>query len=146
MAAMALAGCTPMRPVHLATPATSNQSTVLVYRDFFVNAGAIEAIFGAGQQDWVALSSNTYAPIVLEPAAYEFFVRSNQADQPFVFKSSAALGETKCLRVFPNPNNFAKALMPVSSYAGNTFKVEESVCPSPDALKKFEKKVPTYAK
>ena len=143
---LVLSGCAPAKLVPMAKPLETNQSTLLVYRESGFNSGGIDAVFGASQQDWVALGTKSYAVLQIAPATHEFFVRSTQADQPFVFKATVAQAETKCLRVFPNSGNFAKALLPVSYLAGNTFFIEETACPSPETLTGFGKKAVTYAK
>jgi hypothetical protein len=127
-------------------PLETNQSTLLVYREWAFNAGGADAVFGSAQKDWVALDTKSYVVLQIAPAPHEFFVRSTQADQPFVYKAVVSQGDTKCLRVFPNPNNFAKALAPISYMAGNTFMLEEAACPSPETLVGFSKKSVTYAK
>jgi len=143
---LVLSGCAPAKLVPMSRPLETNQSTLVVYRESAFNAGGIDAVFGAAQQDWVALDTKSYAVLQIAPAPHEFFVRSTQADQPFVFKATVAQAETKCLRVFPNPGNVAKALLPVSYLAGNTFFLEETACPSAQTLAGFGKKTVTYAK
>lgn len=144
---LVLSGCAPAKLVPLSRLQETNQSTLLVYRESAFNSGGIDAVFGSGQQDWVALGTKSYAVLQIAPDSHEFFVRSTQADQPFLFKATVAQAETKCLRVFPNPGNFAKALLlPISYMAGNTFMLEEAVCPSAAILAEFGKKTVTYAK
>jgi hypothetical protein len=143
---LVLSGCAPAKLVPMSRPQETNQSTLVVYRESAFNAGGIDAVFGSGKQDWVALGTKSYAVLQIAPAPHEFFVRSTQADQPFVFKAALARAETKCLRVFPNSGNIAKALLPISYLAGNTFFLEETACPTPEALAGFGKKDVTYAK
>lgn len=143
---LVLSGCAPAKLVPMSRPQETNQSTLLVYRESAFNSGGVDAVFGSGQQDWVALGTKSYAVLQITPDSHEFFVRSTQADQPFVFKATVVQAETKCLRVFPNPGNFAKALLPISYMAGNTFMLEEAVCPNAEILAGFGKKTVTYAK
>jgi hypothetical protein len=124
-------GCTPARIV---TPTSTGEgkevSSILVYRTIDLNAGGISLIFGADETDYFTLKSDEYAELQLQPGTYQFFVRSNQADKPFVLEEVLNPGDHKCLRAYANPHNYWKALTLVGYYFGNTFKIEEVECPS----------------
>jgi hypothetical protein len=111
-------------------------SSMLVYRTIDLNAGGVSLIFGADGTDYFMLKSDEYAELRLPPRTYQFFVRSNQADKPFVFEVVLNPGDHKCLRAYANWKNYLKVLGP---YFGNTFKIAEVACPSHDRLAPYRK-------
>ena len=134
------AGCTPAQ---LATPRSPREgekaSSILVYRTIDLNAGGVSLIFGADETDFFTLKSDEYAELRLPAKTYQFFVRSNQADKPYVFEEVLNPGDHKCLRAYANPHNYWKALTLVGYYFGNTFKIKEVECPSHDKLAPYRK-------
>ena len=133
-------GCTPAQ---IATPRLPRDgeeaSSILVYRATDFNAAAISLIFGADGTDFFTLKSDEYAELRLPAKTYEFFVRSNQADKPYVIEEVLSPGDHKCFRAYANPHNYWKALTLVGYYFGNTFRIEAVECPSHDKLAPYRR-------
>jgi hypothetical protein len=110
-----------------------------VYRTVDLNAGAISLIFGADGTDFLTLRNEEYAELRLPAKTYQFFVRSNQADKPFVLEEVLSPGDHKCFRAYANPHNYWKALLLVGHYFGSTFRIVEVECPSQDKLAPYRK-------
>ena len=128
-------GCTP---AHISAPSSpregENVASILVYRTIDLNAGGISLIFGADGTDFFTLKSDEYAALRLPARTFQFFVRSNQADKPYVLERVLNPGDHKCFRAYAKPHNYWKALTLVGYYFGNTFRIEEVECPSHETL------------
>jgi hypothetical protein len=144
LAALA-AGCTPVKPTKLETPPAAERADVLVYRESAFNAGGIGMVFGANKVDFLEMGNNTYVEIPLRAGEYELFVRSTQADQPYVLKTALAPADKKCFRAYANPSNIGKAvLLPFAYYMGHTFLLDEVACPAAEALANYTRKEAQY--
>jgi len=132
-----LASCTPARLSRLQLPDESQRSEVLVYREPAFNAGGVSMVFGAEGKDYVSLWNGEYALMYFLPGAYNFFVRSNQADQPFFLPVSLSTNDKKCIKAYPTPANIGKVLLPFIYHFSNTFLLEEVSCLSEGELSKY---------
>lgn len=121
-------GCTPAKLVSIPSSSDNNQSEVNIQRVSSFNAVAIEAIVGANNSDYLTLSSGEAQKLSLPTGKYEFFVRSNQFDQPNKMFIELINGQEVCLQIKPNPNNIAKSLVPFSFFMGNTFFINKVDC------------------
>lgn len=132
-----LAGCTPMHAQPL--PVVSGpHASVTLYREGAYNAGAMPMIFGEADRDYVEIYNANFWKFDVAPGEHTFFVRSNQADQPFTLKSTLVADQSLCLTGYANPNNYLKALTGGIAYLlGNTFLLKEASCPTGEELKKY---------
>ena len=130
------AGCSPARIISLPIPDQDENSTVMVHRESSFNAGGVGLVFGADSQDYVMLSNNNYAKINLKSGSYEFFARSNQADEPFILPIKLKPGDNKCLKAYANPSNVGKIILPFLYFMTSTFTLEDVEClPDEEILK-----------
>ena len=67
-----------------------------------------------------------------------------QADNPYVLPVSLKPAEKKCLRVYANPTNLGKALLPGTFFFGNTFLLEPASCPTPAELAGYARQEVEY--
>ncbi|MCX2802495.1 hypothetical protein OQJ68_11930 [Microbulbifer thermotolerans] len=132
-------GCAPARIVSIPAPAENEKSTLLVYRESAFNAGGVGLIFGADSRDYVKLGNSDYSEIELKNGHYKFFVRSDQADKPYILAEELKAGDKKCLKAYANPANLGKALVPLAYYMSHTFLLEKIECPSEEELSKYRK-------
>ncbi len=130
IALTAIQGCTPAQVVPISDDFTIDNSKVLIYRESAFNAAGVPMIFGEDEKDYKVLWNDDYTEIQLDKKNHLFFVRSNQADVPFKLPVDLKDGKTKCFKGSANPNNWAKAFFPPAYYMGNTFLLEEVVCPN----------------
>lgn len=131
-------GCTPAKITSIPQPIQAEASTVHVYREAAFNAGGASLIFGYNNQDLVELGNDDYSEIKLKEGAYQFFVRSNHADEPYIFPMQLKAGEEKCLKAYANPSNIGKALVPLAYHFTNTFLLENVQCLSNEQFKAYK--------
>lgn len=123
-----MAGCSPARIVQAPIPADANKAELTVTREPSFNSGAVGMVFGANENDYVKLSNGGGYTVSLPAGSYSFFVRSTQADEPFILEAQLRHGDHLCLKGFANPNNLAKVLMPITYHFSNTFLLEKTEC------------------
>src|SRR5690242_1847456 len=76
-------GCTPANLTQPPVTTKDNQAELRVYREKAFNSGGIKAIFGAENQDYFEIYNGNQDNGKLPSGSYNFFVRSDQADNPF---------------------------------------------------------------
>lgn len=123
-----ITGCSPARIVQVPISTDDNKAELSVIRESSFNSGLAGMVFGANGNDYVKLTNGGRYDVSLPAGSYDFFVRSIQADEPFIFKSQLNPGEHLCLKGFANPNNIAKSLMPIVYHFSNTFLLEKIDC------------------
>ncbi len=144
--ALLLAACTPARLTRPKMPSDAERAEVLIYRESSILAGLSSLIFGANQQDYLVLRNGTYAQLFLSPGTYEFFVRSEGADQPARLPMTLGANSRTCLKGYANPSNVAKSLFFWPAYyLGSTFLLEATACPSSETLATYSRVDVQYA-
>ena len=141
---LSVVGCNPASIVRPKAPDEAQRAEVLVYREPAMNAAGIGMVFGADENDYVALNNTQYARLDVSPGSHTFFVRSTQADKPFSLTVELGANESKCLKAYANPTNMGKALLPFAYYMGNTFLLELTPCLTPEELAKYSPVVIEY--
>ena len=140
VSATMIAGCTPMQIKPLPLVKEGDKSTIVIYRENSLNAGAIKMIFGSDKNDYFFLYNKDYASLQVPSGEHEIFVRSDQADNPYKLKALLANNEVKCFKAYANPANYAKALLGGIAYmTGNTFLMNEIACFNEEQLKEYSK-------
>jgi hypothetical protein len=94
-------------------------------------------IFGSNGNDFVALYNNEYAQITIPSGFHVVFVRSTQGDKPYTLPVTLSPNEKKCFKAYANPENYAKALLPIAYLFGNTFRLTAISCPTKEELAKY---------
>lgn len=123
-----MAGCSPAKVVQTPIVTDENRVELTVIREPSFNSAAVGMVFGADGNDYVKLSNGGVYNVALPAGSYDFFVRSTQADEPFILQAELKIGEHFCLKGFANPNNLAKALLPITHYFSNAFLLEKTEC------------------
>lgn len=122
LTASVLSGCATANLQSIEKPDAADQSTIIIYRDFELNAGGAVAIFGANDRDWLEVGTNTWADIKVKPGSVDFFVRAVLKKESHVLKMNISTSSQVCLRIVPNSANIAAALVPVAGlFTGSTF-------------------------
>lgn len=142
-------GCTPIQITPIEAPELTNRAEIVIHRESQFVASAVNMIFGANGNDYVKLSGGKYASIYLKPDSYEFFVRSDQADTPYVLNLELAANEVVCLRSFVSSSAAGVAILagPIGYLVArkySTFNVEKSECLSDDELDKLKIRTVNY--
>jgi len=146
-------GCTPTpaRLTPLKVSDETQRSEVIVYRESAFNWATRKLVFGADGEDYVTLRNADYAQLYLSPKMYQFFVRSEYADRPYVLTATLNANDRKCMKAYANPANWGTLpqvvdfVLPLPlvgtwvTFAGNRFLLEEVTCPSPEDLAKYSK-------
>lgn len=145
-----VAACTPLKITALQATDINNRSEVLIVRESAFTASAVNMIFGANGNDYVALANGRYSSLFLKPGSYEFFVRSDQADAPYLLNLNMPLNAVTCLRAFVNPSSASVAILggPIGYLAtrgSSTFKMEKTDCPSQEELSERKAVAVEYA-
>ncbi len=144
--ALLLAACTPARLTRLKMPSDAERAEVLIYREPSFNVWGASLVFGANQQDYVVLRNGSYGQLFLSPGTYEFFVRSEGADQPARLTMTLGVSSRTCLKGYANPSNVAKTLLFWPAYyLGSTFLLEAAACPSNETLATYSRVDVQYA-
>jgi hypothetical protein len=123
-----ITGCSPARIVQAPIPTDANKAELPVTREPSFNSRAVGMVFGADENDYVKLENGGGYKVSLPTGWYSFFVRSTQADEPFILEAQVRPGDRLCLEGFANPNNLAKALMLITYHFSNTFLLERTEC------------------
>ena len=132
-------GCTPMQSKPLEATEINNRSEVIIYREKQIVGSAVSMIIGTNGNDYVKLGGGSYASIYLRPGNYEFFVRSSNADEPFLVTLDLPVNDVTCLRAFNNNGTAAAAILggPIgflASRGSSSFNMEETECWSKEEL------------
>lgn len=136
-AAVLAAGCTPAKIVKMPAAEPAQSAQVFIYRETAFNAGGVTMIFGENKTDHIELNNSQYAEFQAAAGTHDYFVRSNQADQPYVLRVELLAGEKKCLKAYANPANIGKVLLPMAHYMGNTFLLAAGDCLTPEEMTKY---------
>jgi len=123
-----ITGCSQAIIVQAPIPTDANKAELTVTREPSFNSGAVGMVFGADENDYVKLKNGGGYKVSLPAGSYSFFVRSTRADEPFILAAQFRPGDRLCLKGFANPNNLAKALMPITYHFSNTFLLERTEC------------------
>ena len=139
VAVTAVIGCTPMQTKPLEATEINNRSEVIVFRESQFVGAAVGMIIGANGNDYVKLSGGSYASMYFRPGNYEFFVRSSNADEPFLVTLDLPVNDVTCLRAFNNEGTAAAAILggPIgflASRGSSVFNMEETECWSKEEL------------
>ena len=99
----------------------------------------VSMIFGANDNDYVKLGSGSYASMYMRPGSYEFFVRSTNADEPFLVTLDLPVNDVTCLRAFVNSDSAATAILGgtigfLVSRSSSDFNMEKTECWSKEEL------------
>lgn len=136
---VALVGCTPIQKNLLPVTTVNNRSEVVIYREAKFTLSGVGMIFGSDGNDYVKLPNGRYTSVYMKPGNYEFFVRSDQADTPFIFPINLKANEITCLRAFVNDSAAAVAILGgtigyLASRGSSSFKLEKTKCLSPEEI------------
>ncbi len=122
-----IVGCTPINLKPIAKIDDNDQKAeVLLFRESGFNAKYITLIFGENKADYGSLDGGEYVRLYLKSGETNLFVRSDQADIPYVLNVNLIAGEKRCFKAYANPLNYLKLV--VFFYFGNTFKLQEVNC------------------
>ena len=132
-------GCTPMQSKPLEATEINNRSEVIIYRESAFLNSAVSMIIGANGNDYVKLGGGSYASIYLRPGNYEFFVRSSNADEPFLVTLDLPVNDVTCLRAFNDTGSAATNMMTAGLVGlllprSSTFNMEKTECWSKEEL------------
>ncbi len=96
-------------------------------------------ILGANEQDYVKLKNKNYTVFDMNAGQFDVFVRTDQADPPYIQTVEQKPNERTCLKAFPRPSRAATMFIPLSGHFISLFNLEESACPSASKLSGYKK-------
>ncbi|MBN4055197.1 hypothetical protein JYU12_00475 [bacterium AH-315-K03] len=144
--ALLLNGCAaPAKIKQLKHVNESKRATITIHRNSSFNAVLANVIVGIDGNDLAIMSTKQLLSLYIEEGNHKIYVRSEAADKPFYMDIAVNAGEAACYETYPNPSNLAKSLMPLSYYAGNTFKLKESTCLNEDEEQEYRRVYVQYA-
>jgi len=133
-----LAGCKSFPITEPEITSGSNATTVVIYREPAFNSAAGSAYFGEGEKTYVALNNSEYTEIKFPIGSHIFHVTA-QAGDPFRFGVELKSQTSTCIKVYANPANYAKTLIPILFHFTNIFKADVVPCPDDKFLKDYSK-------
>jgi len=137
-----LQSCASVVTYPLPIPKKETKATLLVYREFSLNAGGVSVIFSLNNKDIVSFKTDNYSVIEIDPGRYEFSVYQvgNKAFAFQIFKIDLEISqnEHRCLRVYPSPLNLIRPCLGIFGSAIPSFELKEDSCPPQEMLKKFD--------
>ena len=119
-----LANCTPARIVHDTANVKDITSRVTLIRENKILFLGVTAIFGYNNDDKIILENGQITNLQVPIGEHNFFVRSDQADQPFNLNIEVKEKESLCLIIKPNPKPLIKFIIPLFFYSSHTFTLD----------------------
>jgi len=131
-----MVGCTSISHDMKLVSNPDSTTEVVVYRKGAFHAGAVSMYLGENNKYFLSLRNDEYAKFSIDSGAHLFQVDAD-ASPPSELAVTLEPGAKVCFKVKPNPATLGAAVIPILGNMLPSFVMEESGCPSEEALSKY---------
>ncbi|WP_019528581.1 hypothetical protein [Dasania marina] len=133
-----ITGCASITKESRWIDAGDNPAQLLVYRDAGGHSKAMAANFGSSQHYIVDIMEKEFIDILLPPGE-EIFKTAGDGSTGGTFKITLSPNTKTCLKIEPNPAQWAAVAIPILLAVIPAYNVNEVECPSEDYLASFKR-------